>query len=47
MNSALNIYGCFAIFGICCFIGLFFLIFLVKETQGKTAKDIDYMYSQL
>jgi hypothetical protein len=26
---------------------LFFLIFMLKETKGKTAKDIDYMYSLL
>lgn len=47
MNSAINIYGCFAVFGGFCFLGLFFLIFMLQETKGKTAKDIDYMYSLL
>lgn len=33
--------GAFWMFGAICFIGIFFVIFCVPETQGKSLEDIE------
>ncbi|KAH8372874.1 hypothetical protein KR009_007010 [Drosophila setifemur] len=41
MIDFMGAYGAFWLFGAICFIGLFFVIIYVPETQGKTLEDIE------
>ncbi|KRF79918.1 facilitated trehalose transporter Tret1 isoform X2 [Drosophila virilis] len=41
MIDFMGAHGAFWMFGAICFIGLFFVIFYVPETQGKTLEDIE------
>ncbi|EDW77093.1 uncharacterized protein Dwil_GK22112, isoform A [Drosophila willistoni] len=41
MLDVIGSYGAFWLFGAICFIGLFFVIIYVPETQGKTLEDIE------
>lgn len=40
-TEAFGLYGLFGIFATICMIGLFFVIFKVPETQGKSLEDIE------
>lgn len=39
--DVMGAHGAFWLFGAICFIGLFFVILYVPETQGKTLEDIE------
>lgn len=39
--DSIGAHGAFWLFGVVCFIGLFFVIFYVPETQGKSLEDIE------
>ncbi|KAL9913286.1 facilitated trehalose transporter Tret1 isoform X1 [Glossina fuscipes] len=41
MIDSIGAHGAFWLFGVVCFIGLFFVIFYVPETQGKSLEDIE------
>ncbi|GLH14425.1 Gastric caeca sugar transporter [Gryllus bimaculatus] len=41
LEEALGGYGAFWMFGVVCFISLFFVIFCVPETQGRSLEDIE------
>ncbi|CAD7078271.1 unnamed protein product [Hermetia illucens] len=41
LNASIGTHGSFWMFGSICLIGLFFVIFYVPETQGKTLEDIE------
>ncbi|KAH8325211.1 hypothetical protein KR074_010489 [Drosophila pseudoananassae] len=41
MIDVMGAHGAFWLFGVICFIGLFFVILYVPETQGKTLEDIE------
>nr|B4KR05.2 RecName: Full=Facilitated trehalose transporter Tret1 [Drosophila mojavensis] len=41
MIDVMGAHGAFWMFGAICFVGLFFVIFYVPETQGKTLEDIE------
>ncbi|XP_037951628.1 facilitated trehalose transporter Tret1 isoform X1 [Teleopsis dalmanni] len=41
MIQAMGTHGAFWLFGAICFVGLFFVIFYVPETQGKSLEDIE------
>ena len=39
-----GIYSCFFFFGLICFLGIFFLIFKIKETKDLTQKQIEGIF---
>lgn len=40
-SDSMGAHGAFWLFGSICFVGLFFVIFCVPETQGKSLEDIE------
>ena len=40
-KAYLGAYGVFWLFSFICFVSVFFVIFIVPETQGKTLEDIE------
>lgn len=41
ITDVMGAHGAFWMFGAICFVGLFFVIIYVPETQGKTLEDIE------
>ena len=43
-QAYLGAYGVFWLFSFICFVSVFFVIFIVPETQGKSLEEIERLY---
>jgi len=44
LREAIQIQGCFLIFGAFCVAGMLYIIAFVKETKGKTFEEVEALY---